>query len=219
MSDHPENSVDYDRQQFREVVRNPRAHAQILGLYRVGEYAGVVGLKRLLGEMQPEGKLHQAMTIHFQDEGRHSEVFTDWIARIGETPQQLPTEVEGYFSTSPEEFAQQRKIIDSLPPEMRRIVVFAGINVIERGAYNQFETHLMCLDRKSDRDELEQVMREERFHLTYVEHELERQSKGENAAFVTMALEQSRIGFEKFRELRAAQVSEAIERALGGGGQ
>ena len=71
MSDQPENSINIDRNAFHEVVQHPQAHALILGQYRVGEYAGVVGLRRLLGEMQPEGKLHQAMTIHFQDEGRH----------------------------------------------------------------------------------------------------------------------------------------------------
>ena len=66
------NAMPLDRDGFREVVRHPTAHALVLGNYRLGEYAGVVALDRLLGEMRPEGKLHQAMSIHHRDEGRHS---------------------------------------------------------------------------------------------------------------------------------------------------
>lgn len=217
MPNEPENAVPLDRNEFHEVVQHPQAHAAILSQYRVGEYAGVVGLRRLLGEMQPEGKLHKAMTIHFQDEGRHSQVFTDWVTRLGVTPDVLPTDVEGYFSRSPEEFAAQRALIDSLPPEIRRIVVFASINAIERGAYNQFENHLSVLDHKSDRDELERVIREERFHLSYVEHELERQSQGEFANVVQMAMQESQKRFEEFRLERQEETRRNVERVLGGG--
>jgi hypothetical protein len=216
MADQPENQIDIDRSAFREVVRNPKAHALVLGQYRVGEYAGVVGLRRLLGEMQPEGKLHQAMTIHFQDEGRHSQVFTDWIERLGMEPDVLPTDVEGFFARSPEEYQQQRQLLDSLPPEIRRIGVFAAINAVERGAYNQFEAHLSVLDRKSDRDELERVMREERFHLSYVEHELDRQANGDLGHIVTIAMEQAQARFVEFRAARENEIHHAIERTLGG---
>ena len=215
MSDQPENSINIDRNAFHEVVQHPQAHALILGQYRVGEYAGVVGLRRLLGEMQPEGKLHQAMTIHFQDEGRHSQVFTDWIERLGAQPDVLPTDVEGFFSRSPEEFKQQRQMLDALPADIRRIVVFAGINAVERGAYNQFEAHLSVLDRKSDRDELERVMREERFHLSYVDHELERQSKGPHGDIISMALQQAQARFLEFREARQQELHANLERVLG----
>ena len=217
MAEQPENHINIDRDAMREVVRHPQAHGLVLGQYRVGEYAGVVGLRRLLGEMQPEGKLHQAMTIHYQDEGRHSQVFTEWIERLGMQPDVLPTEVEGYFSRSPEEFQQQRQMLDALPPEIRRIAVFAAINAVERGAYNQFEAHLSVLDRKSDRDELERVMREERFHLSYVEHELERQADGPLANVVSLALEQAQTRFEEFRLARQNDIRIAIERTLGGG--
>jgi hypothetical protein len=207
-----------DTNQFREVIRNPQTHAWILGQYRIGEHAGVVGLRRLLDEMHPEGKLHKAMEIHYRDEARHSQVFSDWMQRLGLAPPPLPTEVEGYFSTSPEEFQRQRELLMAMPPETRRIVVFAGINAIERGAYDQFETHLTCLDRKEDVDALEQVMREERFHLSYVEAELERQSAGEHAALVTTALEQARLRFGQFQQMRRQEVRAAVERILGGGG-
>jgi hypothetical protein len=207
-----------DTSQFREVIRHPQTHAWILGQYRIGEHAGVVGLRRLLDEMRPEGKLHQAMEIHYQDEARHSQVFTDWMQRLGAAPPPLPTEVEGYFSTSPEEFRRQREALMALPAEMRRIIVFAGINAIERGAYDQFETHLTCLDEKDDVEALQQVMREERFHLSYVEAELERQSKGEHAAAVTAALAQARERFGAFQQMRRQEVRAAVERILGGGG-
>ena len=84
----PDNAIDYEIAAFREVTRHPKAHAHILQQYRVGEYAGVVALKRLLGEMQPEGNLHRAMEIHFRDEERHSKVFPDWIYRLGVTPEE-----------------------------------------------------------------------------------------------------------------------------------
>ncbi len=212
------NQMPVDLAAFREVVRHPQAHAVILGNYRIGEYAGVVALRRLLGEMQPEGKLHAAMEIHYRDEDRHSKLFTDWMQRIGVEPPPLPTEVEGYFANSPEEFQQQRKLVETLPPEMRRILVFAGINAIERLAYNQFEAHLLCLDRREDIDALKSVMDEEKFHLSYVEHELDRQCKGELGGFVTQALEQARAQFAIFQQTRRAQAAQAIERVLGGGG-
>ncbi|HXJ35396.1 MAG TPA: ferritin-like domain-containing protein [Candidatus Eisenbacteria bacterium] len=211
------NQMPVDLTAFREVVRHPQAHAVILGNYRIGEYAGVVALRRLLGEMQPEGKLHAAMEIHYRDEDRHSKLFTDWMQRIGVEPPPLPTEVEGYFANSPEEFQQQRKLVETLPPEMRRILVFAGINAIERLAYNQFENHLLCLDRREDIDALKSVMDEEKFHLSYVEHELDRQCKGEFGGFVTQALEQARAQFAIFQQTRRAQAAQAIERVLGGG--
>jgi len=207
-----------DASQFREVIRHPRTHAWILGQYRIGEHAGVVGLRRLLDEMQPEGKLRKAMEIHYRDEARHSQVFTDWMRRLGTEPPPLPTDVEGYFSTSPEEFRRQRELLMQLPAEMRRIVVFAGINAIERGAYDQFETHLTCLEGGDDVETLRQVMREERFHLSYVEAELEREAKGERAAVVTAALEQARARFGEFQEMRRREVRAAVERILGGAG-
>jgi rubrerythrin len=211
------NAMPLDRDGFKEVVRHQQAHAHVLGNYRLGEYAGVVALDRLLGEMRPEGKLHEAMCIHHRDEERHSKVFTDWILRLGETPQPFPTNVEGFFSNSPEEFAQQRALVEQLPPEMRRIIVFAGINAIERLAYDQFDVHLSCLDRREDRELLQSVIDEEKFHLSYVEHELERQSKGEHAGFVTMALDQARARFAIFQQNRRAESMQAIQRLLGGG--
>jgi len=207
-----------DPSQFREVVRNPQTHAWILGQYRLGEHAGVVGLRRLLDEMQPEGKLHKAMEIHYHDEARHSDVFTGWMRRLGAAPPALPAEMEGFFSTSPEEFQRQRELLMQLPASARRIIVFAGINAIERGAYDQFETHLGCLERKDDIETLEQVMREERFHLSYVEAELDRQATGELAGMVTIALEQARTRFGEFQQMRRREIRSAIERILGGGG-
>ncbi|MCW5889686.1 MAG: ferritin-like domain-containing protein [bacterium] len=214
----PENAVDYGIAAFREVTRHPKAHAHILQQYRVGEYAGVVALKRLLAEMQPEGKLHKAMEIHFRDEERHSQVFTDWIYRLGVTPEPLPAEVEGYFANSPEEFEQQRRLVEQLPPDLRRIIVFAGINAIEKIAFNQFETHLRALDRPDDVRLLESVMAEEKFHLSYVEHELERVQTGENGAFVKMALDTAKERFAVFSEMRREQSRVAIEKLLGAGG-
>jgi hypothetical protein len=211
------NAMPIDRDGFREVVRHPQAHALVLGNYRLGEYAGVVALGRLLGEMRPEGKLHQAMTIHHRDEERHSRVFTDWIERLGRKPEPFPTNVEGYFANSPEEFAAQRQLIEQLPPDMRRIIVFAGINAIERLAYNQFDVHLSCLDRREDRELLQSVIDEEKFHLSYVENELEAHSKGENGAFVTMALEQARDRFAIFQQMRRAETMESLQRLLGAG--
>lgn len=218
MADEQDNAIDYQIAAFREVTRHPKAHAHILQQYRVGEYAGVVALKRLLEEMQPEGKLHRAMEIHFRDEERHSKVFTDWIYRLGVTPEPLPTEVEGFFANSPEEFQQQRQLVEQLPPDLRRVVVFAGINAIEKIAFNQFETHLRALDRTEDVELLESVMAEEKFHLSYVEHELERVQTGENGAFVKMALDTARERFALFSETRRAESRAAIEKLLGAGG-
>jgi len=211
------NALPLDRDGFREIVHHPRAHALVLGNYRIGEYAGVVALRRLLDEMRPDGTLHQAMEIHFRDEERHSKVFTDWIERLEVTPDPLPAEVEGYFANSPEEFRQHRALVETLPPDMRRIIVFAGINAIERLAYNQFEMHLGCLDRREDREVLESVINEEKFHLSYVEHELERQSAGEFGSFVTTAIEQARAQFAIFQEKRRAESMARLERLLGGG--
>jgi len=208
--------LDADIAAFREVVRHPKAHAQILGQYRIGEYAGVVGLRQLLAEMEPEGKLREAMEIHFRDEERHSKVFTDWIYRLGVEPEPMPTELMGYFSNSPEEFQERRRALEQLPPEMRRILVFAGINAIERIAFNQFETHLRALDRKDDVEELKQVIAEEKFHLSYIERELERQQKGEHGALVTTALDEAKKRFGQFSERRRAESRASIERILGG---
>src|SRR5258708_28299318 len=97
------NTMPIDRDAFREVVRHPKAHALVLGNYRLGEYAGVVALQRLLDEMRPEGKLHEAMTIHHRDEGRHSTVFTDWIVRLGESPPPFPPRGPAFFAHHPPE--------------------------------------------------------------------------------------------------------------------
>jgi hypothetical protein len=144
-------------------------------------------------------------------------VFTDWIKRLGHVPQPFPTNVEGFFANSPEEFAQQRKLVETLPPEMRRILVFAGINAIERIAYEQFDVHLSCLDRPEDRAMLQSVIDEEKFHLSYVEHELEKQSGGEYGGFVTTAVEQARERFTVFQQTRRAETAAALERLLGAG--
>ena len=212
-----DNAIDVDLAGFREVVRHPQAHALILQQYRIGEYAGVVGLKRLLGEMRPEGNLHRAMEIHHRDEERHSRVFTDWIYRLGIEPEPMPAEVEAYFANSPEDFRRDRELLQQVPPDIRRIITFAAINAVERLAFNQFETHLRVLDRPEDREALEGVMAEERFHLSYVEHELERVQQGDNGAFVTVALEQARERFAQFSEMKRRQSGEALEKLLGAG--
>jgi hypothetical protein len=204
-----------DRAGFREVVRHPEAHAIILAQYRVGEHAGVVALDRLLKEMEPEGKLRRAMEVHHRDEGRHSRLFGDWIRRLGVEPPPLPTDVEGFFSNSPEEYRETRRVLDTLPVELRRILVFAGINAVERLAYSQFENHLLALDRSEDVASLEGVMAEEKFHLNYVEAELERQSGGPNGALVSQALEQARARFARFRQARQDETRLAIARLLG----
>jgi rubrerythrin len=213
----PDNAIDVDLAGFREVVRHPQAHALILQQYRIGEYAGVVGLKRLLGEMQPEGNLHRAMEIHYRDEERHSKVFTDWIYRLGIEPEPMPTEVEAYFANSPEDFRRDRELLQQLPPDIRRIITFAAINAVERLAFNQFETHLRVLDRPEDREALERVMTEEKFHLSYVEHELDRAQQGENGAFVTIAVEQARERFAQFNEMKRRESGAALEKLLGAG--
>ena len=213
----PDNAIDVDLTGFREVVRHPQAHALILQQYRIGEYAGVVGLKRLLGEMKPEGTLHRAMEIHHRDEERHSRVFTNWIYRLGVQPEPMPAEVEAYFASSPEEFRRNREMMAQLPPDIRRIITFAAINAVERLAYNQFEAHLRCLDRPEDIETLQSVMAEERFHLSYVEGELERAEKGENGSVVTQALEQARTRFAEFQEMKRRESGAALEKILGGG--
>jgi hypothetical protein len=212
-----DNPLRLDANEFREVVRNPRAHAVVLGQYRIGEYAGVVALDRLLGEIDAEAKLRRAMEIHRGDEARHTQVFTDWMQRLGVEPPALPRDVEAFFALSEDDFRQQRALVDSLPPELRRICVFAGINAIERLAWTQFETHLTCLDDPGDVELLKSVMVEEKFHLNYVEAELERQSKGEHATVVTTAVDESRKRFAQFNEMRRAETRELVERMLGGG--
>ena len=74
-------------------------------------------------------------------------MFTGWIYRLGVEPEPMPTEVETFFSNSPEEFRRNRELLEQLPADLRRIVTFAAINAVERLAYNQFETHLRVLDR------------------------------------------------------------------------
>ncbi len=210
-------AMPYDGPQFREVVRHPQAHAFVLGQYRIGEHAGVVALGRLLAELEPDAKLRRAMEIHHRDEDRHSRLFTDWIRRLGVEPSPLPTEVEGFFSRSPEEFQERRRLLAGLPAPVRRVFIFAAINAIERLAYTQFETHLLALDRPEDVTALEGVMVEEKFHLSYVEAELERQQRGEHADVVAGALEAARVRFADFQAARQAEARASIERLLGTG--
>ena len=212
-----ETTMPYGRPEFREVVRHPQAHAFVLGQYRLGEHAGVVALGRLLGEIEPEARLHRAMEIHHRDEGRHSRLFTDWMCRLGVTPAPLPDDVEAFFSKSSEEFRERRALLAQLPAGVRRIFVFAAINAIERLAYAQFENHLLALDRPEDVANLESVIAEEKFHLSYVEAELDRQQQGEHAALVGGALEAARARFAEFQAYRQEQTRQAIERLLGGG--
>jgi len=61
------------------------------------------------------------------------------------------------------------------------------------------------------------VIDEEKFHLSYVERELERQVTGENGAFVAMALEQARARFAEFQQARRAETDQALQRLLGAG--
>jgi rubrerythrin len=211
-----ENAPSFDRDAFREVVKHPGAHALVLSQYRIGEYAGVVALNRLLGELDQSAKLRRAMEIHLADEDRHTRVFSDWMQRLGTPPPTLPADVEAYFSTSREEYEMQRAVLAQLTPEQRRILVFAGINAVERLAFDQFENHLLCLDRREDVEALKQVMQEERFHLNYVEAELDRQVVGEQAAFAGVALEQARERFAAFNTMRRAETAAALERLLGG---
>lgn len=210
--------TEYDAPQFRDVVRHPEAHALILGQYRLGEWAGVVALRRLLAELEPEAQLRRAMEIHHRDEERHSALFTDWIRRLGIAPAPLPDEIEGFFSRSPEEHLEQRRQLAQLPPDVRRVFVFAAINAIERLAYTQFETHLGALDRPDDVAALEGVMAEEKFHLSYVEAELVRQEAGPLGPVVATAREQAHARFAEFQTIRREESRRQIERILGATG-
>jgi hypothetical protein len=139
------------------------------------------------------------------------------MRRLGVEPAPLPAEVEGFFSRSPEEFRQQRQLLETLPAPVRRIVVFAAINAIERLAYAQFETHLLALERPEDVAALKGVMAEEKFHLSYVEAELDRQQRGEHAGVVGAALETARARFADFQATRQHEARQAIEHILGAG--
>ncbi len=209
------DATTYDRHEFRDVVRRPEAHAVILGQYRIGEHAGVVALRRLLAEMEPEGRLRRAMDIHHRDEERHSRLFGDWMRRLGVEPPPLPENVEGFFSRSPEEFRERAALLAAMPADVRRLFVFAAINAIERLAYTQFENHLLALDRPDDVAALEGVMAEEKFHLNYVEAELDRQSHGPHAGLVASALEQARARFADFQEMRRRETAARVAALLG----
>ena len=210
-------AMPYDSPEFREVVRHPRAHAFVLGQYRLGEHAGVVALGRLLGELEPEARLRRAMEIHHRDEERHSQVFTGWMRRLGVEPPPLSNDVEAFFSRSPEEFQERRRLLEQLPAPVRRIFIFAAINAIERLAYTQFETHLLALDSPDDVAALKAVMAEEKFHLSYVEAEIDRQQRGEHGAAVASALQAARERFAEFQTARQEEARAAIERVLGAG--
>jgi hypothetical protein len=60
-------------------------------------------------------------------------------------------------------------------------------------------------------------MVEEKFHLSYVEAELERQQQGEHGEVVSSALETARARFADFQMARQAETRAAIERLLGAG--
>src|SRR5262249_50451619 len=169
------------------------------------------------GEWRREARLPGARETRQGDEERNSRVSPDWIYRLGVQPEPMPAEVEAYFANSPEEFRRNREMMAQLPPDIRRIITFAAINAVERLAYNQFETHLRCLDRPEDIETLQSVMAEEKFHLSYVEGELERAEKSENAEVVTMALEQARTRFAEFQEMKRHESGAALEKILGGG--
>jgi len=214
--DDQRTAIDIDRMEFRDVIRHPQAHAFVLGRYRLGEYAGVVALRRLLTELQPGERLGRAMERHYQDEHRHSDVFTAWMQRLGATPEPLsPDTVEGFFFGSQEALQQQRALAAQLPAELRRIMVFAGVNAIERLAFTQFENHLLALDRKDDIETLKGVMQDERFHLNYVEQELERQQQGPHGEFLANAIEIARQRFAAFQEARRTEFRITMERLLG----
>ena len=75
-----------------------------------------------------------------------------------------------------------------------------------------------CLDRREDRETLESVMAEEKFHLSYVERELERAQQGENGA---LRHHGARAGARALRRVPARSAAresgEALEQLLGGG--
>jgi hypothetical protein len=106
-------------------------------------------------------------------------------------------------------------MLDQLPPDLRRLLVFAAINAIERLAFTQFEAHLSVLDRPQDVAALEGVMAEEKFHISYVEAELERQQRGPYAGMVTAAVDGARTRFAEFQATRRAETRHAVERLLG----
>lgn len=58
-------------------------------------------------------------------------------------------------------------------------------------------------------------MKDERFHLNYVEQELERQQKGANGEFLATAIELARQRFDAFQQARQQEVRAAMERLLG----
>jgi hypothetical protein len=195
-------TMPYDGWEFREVVRHPEAHAFVLGQYRLGEHAGVVALGRLLDEPEPDAQVRRAMEIHHRHERRHSQLFSGWMRRLGAEPPPLPSNVEAFFSRSPEEFQERRRLLEQLPAPVRRIFIFAAINAIERLAYAQFEVHLGALERPEDVTALKGVMAEEKFHLHYVEVELYRQQRGEHGGAVAFALETARARFADFQATR-----------------
>ena len=140
----------------------------------------MVGLKRLLGEMQPRG---QAASRDGDPSPRRGAALAG-VHRLDLSPRRasrepMPTEVEAYFANSPEEFRRNRELLEQLPPDIRRIVTFAGDQRRSSGSpTTSSRPTCACLDRPRGRETLESVMAEEKFHLSYVEHELERRAAG-----------------------------------------
>jgi len=208
----PDDPTDADV--LRDLVRRPRTHAMLLARYRLGAWATVVSLTRLLAELPSGGSLRTAMTVHLRDEERHARLFEDWMRRLGVAPEPLPNDVDACLGVD----AAHRDHVARLSPELRRIAVLADVNALERATFARLDAHVHALDRCEDREALARVVAEERFHLSYVEHELGRQLGGDQAAFTTLAIEQARARFHASTDVRPSAGRVVIGPALGAHG-
>jgi hypothetical protein len=195
-----------DADVLRAIVHQPDLHARLLERYRLGAWACVVSLTRLLAELPAGTPLHTAMTVHTRDEERHARLFEDWIRRLGVEPAPLPNDVDACLAGD----AADRARLARLPSELRRIAVLADVNALERATFAELDAHAHALDRAEDREALARVVAEERFHLSYVEHELGRQLGGVHAAFATLAIEQARARIHAATPPRSPGVAPAL---------
>jgi hypothetical protein len=142
-----------DREEFMTEQRLTEHDLWIMNYYRSGEIKGALFFGRVARVVR--GPLQVDVTHHFADEAAHARYWTECLDDLGFHPSR---EAKGY----------QDQYLDVVGLPANLMEVMAITLVFEQRAIRLYSQHLRSGPHPRIRQTIEQVMRDERWHVKYV---------------------------------------------------
>jgi hypothetical protein len=177
-----------------DVLGRHGAYTFLINMLASGESGGALGLDRI-ATLIPEEETRQRVLRHYQEEVRHGALFADLLVRAHAAPELLPRCLD-YVQLLREQGwglpLSRLEMNDPLTSE-EEVLLFASARVDEERGIREMQRLRNALPHESDlRLALNEVLRDEWGHVSYVSFELARLDRRGHGALIRRTLREYR---------------------------